>query len=284
MQFRNASDVRQLTPEWRGPRSADGRPQVSEEILRRMAQVTTEEAWGVIERQGYKFQFEGGLHALHPDRILVGRAVTAVMVPKRPDLHDYLLEYGQSQEGRRGFFNTWVIDELQTDDVLVVDMFDKVFEGTFSGGNLSTAVAARTGRGQVIYGGIRDLDQIQGIDHLQTYYRGIDPTPIREVTLVGINVPCRIGGAIVMPGDVVLGTPSGLLFIPPQWAEACCEQSERTRLRDQFGFQRIREGTYTAEQIDRKWAPEIEADFHRWRRTNTPEELKGLTWDEGEGR
>lgn len=97
--------------------------------------------------------------------------------------------------------------------------------------------------------------------------------------MVGINVPCRIGGAIVMPGGVVLGTSSGLLFIPLQWAEACCEQSERTRRCDQFGFQRIREGTYAAEQIDRKWDPDIEDDFHRWRLTNTPEELKGLAWD-----
>lgn len=61
MRFRNASDVRQLTAEWLGRRSADGRPQVSEEILRRMVQMTTEEAWAVIERQGYRFQFEGGL-------------------------------------------------------------------------------------------------------------------------------------------------------------------------------------------------------------------------------
>lgn len=82
-----------------------------------------------------------------------------------------------------------------------------------------------------------------------------------------------------MPGDVVLGTPSGLLFIPPQWAEACCEPSERTRLRDRFGFQRIREGKYTAEQIDRRWAPDIEEDCHRWRLTNTPDDLKSLKWD-----
>lgn len=189
MQFRNPSDVIQLTPQWSGERPRDGRPRVPDDILQRMAKVSTEEAWSVIERQGYKFQFEGHLKAIHSDRNLVGRAVTAVMVPKRPDLHDYLLEYGQRQEGRRGFFNTWVIDELQADDVLVVDMFDKVVEGTFSGGNLSTAVALRTGRGQVIYGGIRDLDQIQTIDRLQTYYRGVDPTPIGEVTLIASMCP-----------------------------------------------------------------------------------------------
>lgn len=269
----------QLTPAWTGERAPDGRPRVSDDIIRRMERVTTEEAWSVLEHHGFKYQFEGEFKTVHPDRILVGRAVTAVMVPMRPDLHEYLLEFGHREEGRRGFFNTWVIDDLSRDDVLVVDMFDKVREGTFSGGNLSTTVASRTGRGQVIWGGIRDLQQVVDIENLQTYYRGIDPTPIREVTLVGINVPCRIGHATVMPGDVVLGTPAGVLFIPPQLAEECCVQSEKMRLRDQFGFQRIREGKYTSEQIDRKWEPEIEADFHRWRQTHTPEDLRHLTWD-----
>ena len=33
--------------------------------------------------------------------------------------------------------------------------------------------------------------------------------------MVGINIPCRIGAATCLPGDVVLGTISGVIFIPP---------------------------------------------------------------------
>lgn len=280
MKFYNREDVIQMTPLWMGERMDDGRPRVADDILKRMEKVTNEEAWSVLEHNGYRFQFEGSLKMVHPDKILVGRAVTAVMVPKRPDLHDYLLAYGQQEEGRHGFFNVWVIDALVQDDVVVVDMFDKVYEGTFSGGNLSTTIAARTQRGQVIYGGIRDLQQIVEIDHLQTYYRGVDPTPIRDVTLVGINIPCTIGTAICMPGDVVLGTPSGITFIPPHLAENCCLTSERIRLQDMFGFERIREGKYSSADIDvHKWAPEIEEDFRRWREHNTPAELSHLVWE-----
>ncbi|MCY0875350.1 MAG: RraA family protein, partial [Firmicutes bacterium] len=246
MQFYNREDVIQMTPLWQGERMDDGRPRVSDDVLKRMEKVTNEEAWSVLEHKGYKFQFDGSMKMVHTDRILVGRAVTAVMVPKRPDLHDYLLEFGQQKEGRHGFFNVWVIDSLVENDVVVVDMFDKIYEGTFSGGNLSTTIAARTKRGQVIYGGIRDLQQIVEIEHLQTYYRGVDPTPIRDVTLVGINIPCTIGSAICLPGDVVLGTPSGVTFIPPHLAEECCLTSERIRLQDLFGFERIREGKYSS--------------------------------------
>ena len=280
MKFDCPEDISQLTPEWKGERFDNGRPRVPDDIIRRMEKVATEEVWAVLWGKGYKYQFIGDWKVMHPGMILVGRAVTAVFIPRRPDLHKCLMDHGHEQEGRIGEMNSWVIETLVEDDVLVVDMFDKVYEGTFSGGNLGTAIARRTRRGQVIYGGIRDVQQVMGIENLQTYYRGNDPTPIRDVTMVGINVPCRIGPASCMPGDVVLGTPAGILFIPPQLAEECAVHSERTRLREIFGLQRLREGKYTSAQMDTKWTPEIEADFRQWRQTNTPDDLKHLNWDQ----
>ena len=282
MKFDDATDIIQLTPKWEGDRFDNGRPRVPDDILTRMEKVATEEAWSILWQNGYKFQFQGNWLTTHGDKILVGRAVTATMVPMRPDLHDYLLEYGQKEEDRIGFFNSWVIETLQRDDVMVIDIFGKIYEGTFCGGNLSSTVATRTGRGQVIDGGIRDLQQIMGIANLQTFYKGCDPTPIRDVTLVGINTPCRIGDAICMPGDVVLGTPSGVLFIPPHLVEECVINAEKTQLREIFGFQRIREGVYTSAQMDTKWTDTIEADFADWRKTNTPKALQHLTLDEPE--
>jgi len=280
MRFDNKEDIIQLTPEWKGERFENGRPRVPDDIIKRMERVSTEEAWGVIWGKGYKHQFQGDWRVTNPGQVLVGRAVTGVLVPMRPDLHNYLLEYGQKEEGRIGFFNSWVIETLQRDDVLVIDIFDKVYEGTYSGGNLSNAIYRRTGRGQVIWGGIRDLQQVMDIPDFQTFYRGNDPTPIREVTLVGMNVPCRIGKAICMPGDVVLGTAAGVIFIPPHLAEDCVISAERTQLREIFGFQRLREGVYTSAQMDTRWTPEIEADFAEWRKTNTPDEFKHLVWEE----
>ena len=83
-----------------------------------------------------------------------------------------------------------------------------------------------------------------------------------------------------MPGDVVLGTIAGVLFVPPQLAEQCCATAERTQLRETFQFQRIHEGVYNSAQMDSGWTPEIESDFHDWRRGNTPEHLQHLEWDE----
>ncbi len=76
-------------------------------------------------------------------------------VPTRRDLDDAVARTGEA-EGRIGGQNSWVIDELKRDDVIVVDLFDKIRDGTFAGDNLSTAIKANTNRGMVIEGGIRD--------------------------------------------------------------------------------------------------------------------------------
>ncbi|SDW17797.1 RraA family protein [Paenibacillus sp. CF384] len=281
MRFDNPEDIVQLTPLWEGERFPNGRPKVSEDVLRRMRKITLEEAWGPLWNHGYTFQFEGEFKIIHPDNVMVGRAVTAVMVPKRPDLHETLLKYGHEQEGRKGFFNQWVIDSLVEDDVVVVDMFDKVHLGTYVGGNLSTAISTRTKRGgAVIWGGIRDNQQIVEIDNINVYYRGSDPTAIADVTMVGMNVPTRIGKAICLPGDIVLGTPAGVIFIPPHLAELTVAQAEKSQVRDIFGFVRLKEAVYSTAQIDSNWTMAMWNDFTSWfDNDQAAAEYRHLTWD-----
>jgi regulator of RNase E activity RraA len=282
MKFDNYEDIVQITPLWEGERFEDGRPKVPEDILRRMRKITLEEAWGPLWSKGYKYQFEGDFKLSHPNKVLVGRAVTGVMVPHRPDLNEALMNYGLEKEGRRGFFNQWIIDSLQEDDVVVIDMFDKVFQGTFVGGNLSTAIATRTKRGgSVIWGGVRDLEQIVKIPDIQTYFRGNDPTGIGDVTLVGFNTPCRIGKAICLPGDVVLGTSSGVLFVPPHLAETCVVGAEKSHVRDIFGFMRLEEKIYSTAQIDAAWTIPMWEDFINWfENSEEASEYRHLTWEE----
>ena len=279
MKYDNKEDIIKMTPLWKGERFENGRPKVSEDIMNRLEKIALEEAWGVLWNSGYKYQFQGDWKVIPEGKTLVGRAVTGVMVPMRPDLHETLLEYGQKEEGRGGFFNSWVIEILEKDDVMVIDMFDKIKDGTYSGGNLSNTVSARGGRGQVLWSGIRDVQQVMDVEGLVTFYRGNDPTGIADVTMTGINVPCRIGQAICMPGDIVMGSVAGVLFVPPHLAEECCITGERTQLREMFQFQRIHEGTYNSHQMDTEWSKEIEADFHNWRKDNTPEGYKSLKWD-----
>lgn len=281
MFFNDRDTIIRLTPQWKGERLPDGRPMVSQDVLRRMRKITFEEAWGPLWNMGYRNNWESNFRMSHGEDILVGRAVTAVMVPHRPDLDETLRGIGIGEEGRKGFYNQWVIDNLVEDDVVVVDLYDKIFEGTYVGGNLSTAIKTRTKNGgAVIWGGVRDLQQIVKIDGLQIYYRGVDPTGIGNCVMTGYNMPCRIGQAICMPGDVVLGTMSGVIFIPAQHAEAVVENAEKSHVRDIFGFDRLQSKTYTTAQIDTQWTVAMYEDFINWFNTDPrAEEYRHLTWE-----
>ena len=256
-------EITALNPYDRFP---DGRPRVPDDLLERMKQVTTEEAWGVLRGNEYHHQFEGGWMNLHPERILVGRAVTGRFVPKRPDLNDVVEKQGKA-DGRIGGQNSWVIDTLEKGDVIVIEMFGKVVNGTYTGDNLSTAIAARTGgTGMVVDGGMRDYQRVFEMSNFTGFIRGIDPSAIADLTLTEINGPIRIGQVTVLPGDVVLGTPTGVTFIPPHLAQQVVERSEDIRLRDHFGKMRLSEGKYTPGEVDRKWSENIEADFTEWKK------------------
>jgi regulator of RNase E activity RraA len=81
---------------------------------------------------------------------------------------------------------------------------------------------------------------------------------------MGWNIPIRIGGVTVMPGDVVLSDPDGLTFIPAHLAEQVADDSELTQLRDEWGHQMLREQKYNPGQIDGRWTPAMIEEFNQW--------------------
>lgn len=263
MLLNRKEDILHFTRPYTGARFEDGRPRVSDAILERMKLVTVEEAWGVLKGNGYNHQYEGGWWNVHPDRVLVGRAVTARYVHTRPDLHEALADWGKERNAV-GLHNSWVIETLVENDVIVVDLFGKIKEGTFAGDNLGTAIANRTKTGMVIHGGIRDIARLQEIPDIAIFARGQDASGIAEVTLEGFNCPITIGNATVLPGDVVLGTVAGVVFIPAHLAQAVVERSELIRKQDEWGQLRIREGKYNSGQVDGNWTEEMKADFAAW--------------------
>lgn len=259
MDFNVKEDIIALTPQWKGERFPDGRPRVPDRYLEALRGMTLEEVWKPIFVKGYESQFEGRLHTLHDDgRKLVGRAVTATFAPTRPDLHEVMFGIGM-KEGRKGNYNQWVVDSLVDGDVLVIDMYDKIYKGTFLGGNLTTAVKTKTKTGgAVIWGGVRDVEQMKQVEGVQVYYRGIDPTPIRDFLMTGFNMPTRLGNAIVLPGDIVFGAGGGVLFIPAHLVPEVVDGAAKTHVKDIFGFEMITQNVFTTAQIDKNtWTEDM---------------------------
>ena len=281
MHFNVKEDIIALTPKWKGERFDDGRPRVPDRYLEALKGMTLEEVWKPIFVQGYESQFEGRLHTLHDDgRKLIGRAVTATYAPTRPDLHEVMFNIGM-EENRKGNYNQWVVDSLVEGDVLVVDMYDKIYKGTFLGGNLTTAVATRTKTGgAVIWGGVRDVEQMKQVEGVQVYYRGIDPTPIRDFLMTGFNTPTRLGNAIVLPGDIVFGAGGGVLFIPSHLVPEVVDGAAKTHVKDIFGFEMITQNIFTTAQIDKNtWTEDMLDLLMKFIREDPRgEEYRDLDW------
>jgi regulator of RNase E activity RraA len=257
--------IKAITSEWTGERLADGRPKVSDALLERLKNISVEEAWGFLRNKGYNNQFESEWIILQPGETMTGRVVTAQYMPLRADLEKYIKEQGK-KEGRaqKGGTNSWPIDILQNGDVYVADSYGKIIDGTLIGDNLGNSIYAKSQRGVIFYGGVRDQEGLEEIEGFNGWIKGSDPSYIQQMMLTAINTPIRVGRATVLPGDVVLAKKYGVIFIPSHLLGELVINGEVTALRDQFGHQRLKEKKYLAGQIDSEWTDEIKKDFMDW--------------------
>jgi 4-hydroxy-4-methyl-2-oxoglutarate aldolase len=257
--------IKALTPEWKGERFADGRPKVPDAILERLKNISIEEAWGVLRNKGFMNQFEGNWTIIKPEEVMTGRVVTAQYMPLRPDLEKYIKEQGKLENrSQQGGTNSWPIDILTTGDVYVADGYGKIADGTLIGDNLGISIFAKSQRGVIFFGSVRDQEGLEDIKGFNGWIKGSDPSYIQQMMLTSINAPIRIGRATVLPGDVVLAKKYGVIFIQAYLVEDLVLTSEVTALRDEFGHQRLREKKYLAGQIDSQWSEEIQKDFLDW--------------------
>ena len=257
--------IKSLTPDWTGERSADGRPRVSDDLLQRLKKVTIEEAWEKLKTKGYVNQYEGEWQILHSDSVMTGRVVTAQYLPARPDLKNIITAAGKA-EGRSqaGGQNLWPIDILVNGDVYVADSYGKIADGTLMGSSLSSAVAGHTKRGVIFNGSIRDVAEVAEIKNFNAWVKGMDPSVIAQMQLSSINQPIRIGHVTVMPGDVVLANKYGTIFIPSHLVAELVLDGEFQAVHDQFERYMLVQAKYSTGQIHGTWTAEIKKDFLDW--------------------
>lgn len=259
------------TSEWKGERFPDGRPKVAEDLLTRALDVSIEDVWEYLREHGYVNQFEGGWQALHIEKPFAGRALTAQFMPRRPDMASAVAAEGKA-EGRVSGTNSWVINELKMGDTMVCDGYGKIIEGTLIGSNLGSGIAAHTHSGFVFDAGIRDAEENREIANLNGFYRGYDPSAWAQMQLTGINVPVRIGRAVVLPGDLVVAKQDGVIFIPATLAAAAISKAEYTNLQDAFNFELNKQGANGAE-FEGGWNAQKLDAFEKWVNAH-PEKLK----------
>ncbi|WP_293299983.1 RraA family protein [Allomuricauda sp.] len=252
-----------LTSEWKGERFDDGRPRIPDGLLERAKKIGIDDAWTVLNNEGYTNQFEGNWKMIHDDVPVVGRALTAMYMPSRPDVETNIKARGHA-EGRKGNTNSWPIDMLTQGDVYVADGFGKIDAGTLMGATLATSIFSKSGNGVVFNGSARDLETVKELQGFNAFVRDFHPSFLEEMVTMGLNVPIRMGAAIVLPGDLVIAKQEGVLFVPAHLAEQVVATAEFVALKDVFGFEMIKTKKYTTGEIDSQWTDKIKNDFIAW--------------------
>jgi regulator of RNase E activity RraA len=251
-----------LTSEWKGERFADGRPKIADNLLERARHIMIDDAWTVLKNEGYLNQYEGGWKTIN-DTPITGRALTAVYMPSRPDVEKNIKARG-AQQGRKGNTNSWPIDILAQGDLYVADAFGKISGGSIMGATLANSIYSKSGSGVVFNGAARDLQEIRNIKGFNAFVRDFHPSFTEEMVLTGLNTPIRIGNVMVLPGDLVIATIEGVLFVPAHLAEQVVSTAEFVIRKDQFGFEMVRAGKYSTGEIDSQWGDGIKTEFLKW--------------------
>ncbi len=267
-----AESIKELTSEWTGERTPDGRPKVSDQLLERLKALSMEEVWGSLNREGYENQFENfagmyqnGWEILHPEKVMTGRVVTAQFTPLRKDFDNYVQKVAEREGTKTPVTNYAPIIKLLDGDIYVADSYGKIVDGTLIGDNLGNAIYKASKRGVIFNGSVRDIQGLNEIEGFNAWIRGSDPSAIKQMMIANVNGPIRIGRVTVLPGDVVLAKSTGVTFIPPHLLQNIVVSGEYTALRDEFS-QYCRE-TDKYEYINEAFVVDrdvFEKDFKEW--------------------
>ncbi len=162
--------------------------------------------------------------------LLAGRATTM------------LLDQGEPPPGPVRHLGCGAIEASGPDEVIVIEQRAPVEAGCW-GGLLTLGAKTRGVAGVVADGLVRDIDEAVGLD-FPVYSRGVTARTARgRIVEKGVNVPVRIGGREVSPGDYVVADGSAVIFIPAADIEQVLSTADTIAAREQEMAAALRAGT-----------------------------------------
>ena len=243
------------------------RSRVTDEQLARLEKLPIEAVWGAVQGKQYRSSFAGDFQLTQPGTKMVGRALTMRYLPVRPDLVEAVQALGK--EGDWFYqYNIRAGEDTRPGDVLVVELGGMVDRATFMGDVTGLGIKSRGAAGVVIDGGLRDLSEFLPWKDFPVYYTGAHASAMADQVGVEWNAPVRIKNVTVLPGDVVIGDESGVLFFPPQIAEDVIKAAENTVYIETFKREMIQGTKYRARDIYPNLSPELEKVFEEWKKTH----------------
>lgn len=213
--------------------------EVPQEKLDRLAKIPFEVIWGAVRAQGYENCCQAGLQSTRPTERIVGRALTIRYLPRRPDLVDAMQQLAKEGDWPAGY-HVRAAEHVKPGQILVVDLGGEIDTGVFFGDISALAAQTSGAKGVILWGATRDLAELRLMEGFPVYARGFHPNPALQIG-VDWNIPIRVGGAAVIPGDIVVAEEEAVMFFPPKILDQVLERAERHSLQEEFERRMVRE-------------------------------------------
>ncbi|HVN09964.1 MAG TPA: 4-carboxy-4-hydroxy-2-oxoadipate aldolase/oxaloacetate decarboxylase [Patescibacteria group bacterium] len=132
------------------------------------------------------------------------------------------------------------VEVCRPGDVMVVAVVAESTDGMF-GELLATSLRAHGVAGLVIDAGTRDVEDITAMN-FPVWSRAISAQGTVKETPGSVNVDVVCAGAMVHPGDVIVGDADGVVVVPRAHAAQIAALGEQRRAKEERSRERLRSG------------------------------------------
>ena len=133
------------------------------------------------------------------------------------------------------------IDEVSENEIIILDNAGRDFCTTWGGILTKTAEIKKIG-GALIYGAIRDIDEVK-LSKLPVFSKHIFMCSAKNrARMVETQQDLNINGVNIAPGDLIFGDENGVLIIPKEYLEECLTRAQNIKKNESKILQKIESG------------------------------------------